>query len=149
MEDKIRQDLKQAQLSKDEAKVSTLRLLLSELTYAKVGKGAEAILSDEEVISVVQKEIKKRRESVEGFRKGNREEQAQKEEAEIKVLEEYLPAQVSDEELTSLVEDSIKEVGASSIQDMGKVMNMVMSKVGQGAEGSRVSSLVKQKLLGS
>ena|SRR3989344_4167824 len=146
MEDQIREDLKQAQLAKDEAKVSTLRLLLSELTYAKVSKGADATLSDEEIISVVQKEMKKRREAVEGFRKGDREEQAQKEEAEIKVLEKYLPAQISDEELTLIVEESIKEVGAKTMADMGKVMSGVMGKAGQGAEGSRVSSIVKQKL---
>ncbi|SRR5258708_4850376 len=144
MQDKLQQDLKQAQLSKDETKVSTLRMLLSELNYARIQKGEE--LEEKEIITVVQKELKKRKEGAEGFRKGDKEEQALKEEAEAQVLTAYLPAQISDEELTKVVEESITNIGASSLQDMGKVMSLVMAKVGQGADGGRVSSLVKEKL---
>ncbi len=145
MENKLREDLKQAQLAKDEVKVATLRLLISELTYAKVAKQTEN-LSDEDVISAIQKEAKKRKESIESFTKGNRPELASKEEAELKILETYLPEQISDEELTKIVEESITETGAASLADMGKVIGLVMEKAGQRVEGARVSSMVRGKL---
>ena len=141
---KIQEDLKQAMLSRDRVKTSTLRLLLSELNYAKIQKSAE--LSDSDILAVIQKEVKKRKEGAEGFRKGNREDAAQKEDDEAKILENYLPAQISDEELTKIVEDIINNTGASSIQDMGRVIGTVREKVGLGAEGARVSNLVRQKL---
>ncbi len=146
MEQKLREDLKQAQLSRNDTAVSTLRLLLSELTYLKVQKQTET-LEDQDIISVVQKELKKRKEGAEGFRKGGNEASAQKEEAEAKVLEKYLPVQMSDEVLTKIVEDTINKLGANSPQDMGRVIGAVMGQVGQAAEGSRVSSKVKEKLL--
>lgn len=145
MQNNIQQDLKQAMLARDEITVSTLRMLLSELKYAEVRKGET--LGESEVIGVIQKEIKKRREAAEGFRKGGREEQAQKEETELVVLEKYMPLQISDEELTKIVEEVINNLGATTMQDMGKVIGEVMAKVGQGAEGSRVSALIRQKLV--
>lgn len=145
MEAKLREDLKQAQLSKDELKVSTLRLLISELTYAKVAKSADT-LSDGDIISVIQKEAKKRKESIESFRKGDREELARREEAELGILETYLPEQISDEELTKVVAESITKLGASGMADMGKVIGMVMGQVGAKAEGARVSAMVRSKL---
>lgn len=144
MLDKIQNDLKKAQLARDEVTVSTLRLLLSEVKNAEIAKGQD--LADSDIINIVQREIKKRKEAAEGFRKGSREEQAQKEEAEAKVLEQYLPVQLSDEELTKIVEEHIKEVGASSLQDMGRVIGLVMSQVAGKADGGRVSALVKEKL---
>ena|SRR5579884_3411216 len=144
MEEKIKQNLKNAQLSRDEVRVSTLRLLLSEMTNARIQKGGD--LKDEDIISVVQREIKKRKESAEAFHTAGRVESAEKEEAEMKVLQDYLPAQMSNEELTKIVEDTINELGANSPADMGKVIGAVMGKVGQSAEGSAVSSIVKQRL---
>lgn len=155
MVDNIQKDLKQAQLARDEVKVSTLRLLLSEIRNEEISKGGE--LSDNEVVTIIQREAKKRKEAAAGFRQGEREASALKEEAELKVLEGYLPAQLSNEELTKLVEDSIteleakgliNEVGAKGIQDMGRVMSVVMSKVAGRSEGSVVSRIVKSKLLG-
>jgi uncharacterized protein YqeY len=146
MEDKLREELKQAQLAKNEVKVATLRLLISEMTYAKVAKSVEK-LSDEDIISVIQKEAKKRKESIESFEKGGRPELAKKEQAELEILQSYLPEQISDEELTKIVMESITNTGASSMADMGKVIGMVMGKVGAKAEGARVSGLVKSKLL--
>ncbi len=147
MVDKLRQDLKQAQLNGDEIKVSTLRLLLSEIQNNQIKKGPEVQLSDEEIISIIQREIKVRKEAAEGFRKGGREDSALKEEAEQKVLEVYLPAQLSIGELTQIVETSINETGATSMQDMGKVIGMVMSKVKGQADGGSVSAIVKEKLM--
>lgn len=146
MEDKLREDLKQAQLSRDEVKVATLRLLISELTYAKVAKTADS-LSDEDIISVIQKEAKKRKESIESFNKGNRADLASKEEAELAILQTYLPEQIADEELTKVIEEVITNTGAKTPADMGKVIGTVMGKVGQRVEGARVSQLVKDKLL--
>jgi uncharacterized protein YqeY len=143
MNDKLRQDLKTAMLARDETAVSTLRMLLSEIKYAEVA-GSE--LNDQAIVSVVQKELKKRREAAEAFRKGDREEQAQKEEAEAKILENYLPTQLTDDQLQSLVDEVINELGATSMADMGKIIPTVMAKAGQGAEGSRVSALVRQRL---
>ncbi|MBI2597175.1 GatB/YqeY domain-containing protein [Candidatus Daviesbacteria bacterium] len=141
---KIQNDLKNAQFARDEVKVSTLRLLLSEVRNAEINKGGS--LSDEDVISLVQKEVKKRKEAALGFRQGGREGSAKREEAELKVLESYLPAQLSNEELTKIVEETISEVGASSTLDIGKVMGMVMSKVAGKADGGSVSQIVKEKL---
>lgn len=144
MVDKIQSDLKEAQLSRDEVKVSTLRLLLSEIKNTEISKGGA--LSDEDIISVVQKEVKKRKEAAIGFRSGGREEAAQKEEAESLILENYLPTQLSNEELTKTVESTITELGATSISDMGKVIGAVMGKVRGQADGGSVSSIVKDRL---
>lgn len=141
---KLQQDLKAAQLARDEIKVSTLRLLLSEIKNVQIAKGGE--LSDQDIVFAVQREVKKRKEAAAGFRTGGREESALKEEAELKILEGYLPTQMQIEELTKIVEESITEIGAKSIPDMGRVMGVVMSKVKGQADGNVVSSLVKQKL---
>lgn len=140
----IQNDLKQAQLARDEVKVSTLRLLLSEIKNAEISKGAS--LEEQDIISIVSKEVKKRKEAAAGFRLGGREEQAQKEEAELKILEVYLPAQLSIDQLTKIVEESINEVGATSVSDIGKVIGAVMGKVKGRSDGSTVSSLVKERL---
>lgn len=142
--DQLQEDLKQAQLARDEIKVSTLRLLLSEIHNVEIQKGG--VVSEGDVTSIIQKEVKKRQEAAAGFRQGGREEQAQKEEKELDILKVYLPTQLSNDQLTKIIEESIKEVGASSIQDMGKVMGVVMGKVKGQADGGMVSSLVKERL---
>lgn len=148
MVDRIQSDLKQAQLAKDEVKVSTLRLLLSEIHNAEIAKSGPPAggLSDQDILSVIQKEVKKRKEAAAAFRSGGREDSATKEESESLILEGYLPAQISNEELTKIVEDTINEVGTTSPQDMGKVMGAVMGKVKGRADGGMVSALVKEKL---
>lgn len=142
--DQIQSDLKNAQLSRDEVKVSTLRLLLSEIHNIQIEKGSE--VSDQDIVSVLQREVKKRKEAAIGFRSGGREESALKEEAELKILEEYLPSQLSNEELTKLVQDTINELGAKSLADMGKVMGVVMGKVSGRADGGTASAIVKERL---
>ena len=144
LQGKIQSDLKESQLARDEVKVSTLRLLLSEIKNAEITKGGE--LLDQDIISVIQKEVKKRKEASSAFRQGGREEQAQKEEAESKVLEGYLPLQLSDEALTKIVQDTINELGVTTIADMGKVIGAVMSKVAGQADGGLVAQLVKDRL---
>ncbi|MBU1031915.1 GatB/YqeY domain-containing protein [Patescibacteria group bacterium] len=142
--DQIQSDLKNAQLARDEMRISTLRLLLSEIHNTQIQKGTD--LSDQDVTAVLQREAKKRREAAVGFRSGGREESAQKEEAELKVLQIYLPAEMDSEELTKIVESTITEMGATSMADMGKVMSAVMGKVAGRADGTQVSTIVKEKL---
>lgn len=142
--DQLQADLKNAQLSRDEVKVSTLRLLLSEIHNARIQKGVE--VSDQDIVLVIRREAKKRKEAVIGFRSGNREELALKEEAELKILEGYLPAGLTNEELTKIVLDTINEMGASTLADMGKVIGAVMGKAGGRADGGTVSALVKERL---
>jgi len=142
--EKLQQDLKKAQLARSEIEVSTLRLLLSEIKNLEIAKGKELI--DQDIISVIQKEVKKRQEASVAFRQGGREDSAQREVAELAILKTYLPDQLSTEELTKIVEESINEVGAKTIQDMGKVMGIAMGKVAGKADGGAVSALVKEKL---
>ena len=148
MVDKLQNDLKAAQRARDEIKVSTLRLLLSEIKNAQIAKNED--LPEEDLISVLQREAKKRKEAVLSFRAGGREQSAQKEETELAILQNYLPEALSEalsnEELTKLVEDNINELEANSLQDMGKVIGAVMAKAAGRADGAAVSALVKQKL---
>lgn len=148
MDAKIKEDLKDAQRAREEIKVSTIRMLLSELTYARVKKGPEAQLDDPEIVAVVQKEIKKRQESIDAFNKGGRPELSEKEQLEMDILKAYLPPQMAEEDLSKMVDEAISTIGASGMSDMGKVIGMVMGKVGQSATSSQVSALVKQKLTG-
>ena len=144
MEEKIKNDLKQAQLMANELVVATLRLLLSEIRNAQIAKG-EA-LSDQEITGVIQKELKKRREAAEAFHKGNREELAKREEAEAAILIQYLPEQIPEEELAAIIDETITTLGAKNVQDMGKVIAAVRAKVGQAADGGTISKIVKEKL---
>lgn len=145
MLDKLTAQLKNAMLSKDEVRVSTLRLLISEIRNTQIAKGHD--LSDEEALEVVAKEAKKRRESILSFRNGGREELALKEESELKILEEYLPAQMSDEELTNLVKRAITETGATTVADLGKVIGNVMGHAKGMASGDRVAKVAKAQLV--
>lgn len=144
MVDKLQNDLKAAQRARDKIKVSTLRLLLSEIKNAQIAKNGD--LAEEDLISVLQREAKKRKEAALGFRAGGREQSAQKEETELAILQNYLPEALSNEELTKIVDEAINELGVSSISDMGIVMGVVMGRVAGRADGVTVSSLVKQKL---
>lgn len=145
MFDKIQNELKQAQLDRDEVKVSTLRLLLSEIHNLEIQRGGK--LNEQDIVSVVQRELKKRTEAAVAFKSGGREELAQKEEVEAEVLKAYLPAQLSDQDLGKIIDEAISTTAASGMADMGKVIGMVMSKVAGQADGGRVSRLVKERLL--
>ncbi len=147
MINQLKDDLKTAQLEKDELKTSVLRLLLSEIHNSAIQKGSE--LTEDEITSVLNREAKKRKEAATAFKNAGREDQSEKEEAELKILESYLPEQVSTEELTKVVTEVINELGANSMQDMGKVIGQVLSKLGTSVDGSRVSQVVKEKLTNS
>lgn len=147
LKDVIQEDLKQAMLDKAEEKLSTIRMLKSALQYHEIQKGGAGYeATDEDVVEVVGREIKKRRESIEMYEKGNRQELADKEKRELEVLQSYLPEQLSEADIRALVDDAISTTGATSMQDMGKVMGILSAKTKGKAEGSVVSSIVREKL---
>lgn len=147
LKDVIQEDLKQAMLDKAEEKLSTIRMLKSALQYHEIQKGgAGYTATDEDVVEVVGREIKKRRESIEMYEKGNRQELADKEKRELEVLQNYLPEQLSEDDIRALVDEAIATTGASSMQDMGKVMGILSAKTKGKAEGSVVSTIVREKL---
>ncbi len=147
LKDKIQEDMKAAMLAKEEDKLSTIRMLKSALQYYEINKGgADYSATDEDVLDVIGKEIKKRRESIELYEKGGRPELAEKEKKELVVLSSYLPEQMSEEEVKKLVEEAVSSTGATGMQDMGKVMGALMPKVKGKADAGLVSNLVKSKL---
>jgi uncharacterized protein YqeY len=139
--ERISQEIKAAMLARDAGRLSTLRLLKSALGYVQIEKKVET-LPDAEVVAVVQKEIKKRRDSAEQFTSGGRPELAAKEATEIAVLETFLPKALSPEELEQLVRATIQELGATSKKEMGPVIKAVQAKAAGRADGKSISSLV-------
>ena len=145
LQEKIQVHLSDAMRSKDALRLSVLRMMKSAVKNKEIEKMKP--LDEGEAFAVLNSLVKQRKDSVEQFRKGGREELAQKEEAEIKIIEEYLPAAASDEDIRRAIEESIQETAASSIKDMGKVMKATLARLaGKTADGSRVSQLVKEKL---
>lgn len=140
----IDQDLITAMKEKEEIKVSTLRMLKSALKNFEIQK--KATLEESDIIKVIQSQIKSRHDSIALYKKGGREELAQKEEKEIEILKNYLPQQLSEEEIRSKVAEIIKEVGAQNIQDMGKVMGKASQEFKGTADMSLVSRIVKESL---
>lgn len=150
LKNKIETDLKEALRAGDSLRVSVLRLALAAIankTIALVKK--DVGLSDEEVSDVLRTEIKKRKDSVEQFRSGGREDLAQKEEKELQILQAYLPPDLAQAELERIVAESVREAGVSGPQDFGKVMKQAMSVLKGRADGSRVSEAVKKALAAS
>jgi uncharacterized protein len=145
--DRINEDLKAAMKSKDSDRLSTLRMAKTALKNREIDK-MEA-LTDEEAIKVLQSLVKQRRDSIEQYQQAGRIELAEKEAAEIKVIEEYLPAALDDAAIARVVEETIVETGASSMKEMGAVMKAVMAKLaGQTVDGKAVNQIVKSKLGG-
>jgi len=140
----MEEELKQARLARNDVRRDALSLLLSSLRSAE--KELQRPLSDDEELQVLQRERKRRHEAAEAFRSGGREEQAAGEEQELAVLEEFMPAPLSEEELEEIIDDAIAEVGATSLNDLGRVMADVMPQVAGRADGSQVSQLVREKL---
>lgn len=146
---KLQEDLTTAIRARDELHSSTLRLTLSAITKEEVAGKEARVLSDEEVLKVIAKEAKKRREAAEAFAQGGRPEQAARETAEGEFLDTYLPKQLSDEELAAIVAQAVEEAraaGAEGPRAMGAVMKIVNPKVAGLADGGRVAAAVKQKL---
>ena|SRR2546430_2063430 len=145
IQDKIQGQMTDAMRAKDQLRLDVLRMMKSAVKLKEVEK--MKALEESEVLAVLNTLVKQRKDSIEQFRKGGREELAQKEEAEIKVIEEYLPAAASEEDIQQAVAAAIQETGAASMKDMGKVMKATLARLaGKSADGGRVSQLVKEKL---
>ena len=146
LKERLDADLKAAMKEKDGVKVSTVRLLKSSIKYREI-ELAKA-LDDAEILGVLASEVKRRRDSVEQYRAGNRADLAEKEEAEIRVLQGYMPAPLSPDELRAKVEEAVRRVGAAGPKDMGAVMKVLLPEVAGRAEGKTVSELVRARLSG-
>ncbi|NOY39164.1 MAG: GatB/YqeY domain-containing protein [Nitrospirae bacterium] len=141
--ERIDSDLKVAMKSSEKIRVSTLRMVKASLKNLEIEKGA---LSDEDVIGVLSTLAKQRRESISEFEKGGRQDLADQERAELAVILNYLPEQLSEEELTGIIQETIRETGASSPKDMGRLMKSLMPRVKGRADGKLVSQKVKELL---
>jgi uncharacterized protein YqeY len=148
LKEQLRSDMVASLKSKDELRLSTLRMALSAITNEEVSGKSARELSDDEVLKVLAREAKKRREAAEAFDAAGRKELADKERAEGVVLDAYLPAQLDDAELVTLVSAAIASSGASGPQAMGQVMKVVTPQVAGRAEGGRIAAEVRRQLAG-
>lgn len=154
LKEKIQEDLNSAIKSKREIETSTLRMLSAAILNKekekryKSGKSEDIPLTDEEITEVVFNEVKKRKEAIELYEKGDRQELADKEKKEAEILQKYLPEQLTEEEVKKLVKEAIAKVGAKEQKDMGKVMAELMPQVKGKADGGLVSKVVKELLAG-
>ena len=148
LKDRLHADLTTAMKARDELTAATLRMALTAITNEEVAGKQARQLSDDEVVKVLTREAKKRREAAEAFAGAGREELAARERAEGEVLAGYLPAQLGDDELAELVRAAVEETGASGPQAMGQVMKVVQPKVAGRAEGGRVAAEVRRQLGG-
>ena len=145
LQEKIQAQMTEAMRNKDQLRLGVLRMMKAAIKNKEIEKMKP--LDDGEAMAVLNTLVKQRKDSIDQFRKGGREELAQKEESEIKIIEEYLPAAASEDDIRKAIEEAIQETGASSIKDMGKVMKATLGRLaGKSADGSRVSQLVKEKL---
>lgn len=146
LKERLQGDLTTAMKARDELRAATLRMALTAITTEEVAGKQARVLSDDEVLTVLTREAKKRREAAEAFDDAGRAELATRERAEGEVLAEYLPAQLTDEELTELVRAAIAESGAEGPKAMGQVMKVVQPQVTGRAEGGRVAAEVRRQL---
>ena len=144
LRDSIASDMREAMKAREPVRVAALRMLMAAVKNTEVEKLHE--LSDDEVLEVIAREAKRRRESIEAFEKGGRTDLVDKESGELAILEAYLPEKLSDDELASLVDQAIAETGASTPKQMGEVMKALMPKLRGRADGAQVSAMVKARL---
>lgn len=144
--DKISDDIKKAMLARDAVRLESLRGIKKEFLEAKTAKGSDGTLPDEKAVQILSKMIKQRKESAEIYTQQNRPELAEAELAQAAIIEEYMPKQLSDEELTAALREIIARVGATSPKEMGKVMGVASKELAGKAEGRAISAKVKELL---
>jgi uncharacterized protein YqeY len=149
LKERLRADLTAAIRARDQVRLRTLRMALTSITNEEVSGDTARELSDDEVVKILTREAKKRREAAEAFESAGRAEQAAAERAEGDVLVGYLPAQLTDDELTAIVSAAIAETGATGMPGMGKVMKTVTPRVAARADGARVAAEVRRQLTGA
>jgi uncharacterized protein YqeY len=143
---RIQDDIKAAMKAKEKARLATLRLISAAIKQREVDERAE--LDDTQVLAVLEKMIKQRRDSIAQYQNAGRQELAEQEQSEIAIIEAYMPEGLSEEEIAAMIEAAIGETGAASMRDMGKVMGLLKPKMQGRADIGKVSGLVKQKLSG-
>jgi len=147
LKQQLQEELKQSMLARDELKTSVLRMLISAINYYEIGKGGAGYsATDEDVVSVIEKQVKQRQDSIEQFEKAGRMELADKEKKEMAILQVFLPEQMGEDELKKLVDKAVLQSGATTIAEMGKVMGILMPKIKGKADGKLVSQIVREKL---
>ncbi len=146
LSDTLQEDIKAAMLAHDEQKLSTLRMLKSAVQYTEINKGLDYKATDDDILDVIGKEVKKRREAIELYEKGGRAELADKEKKELEILQSYLPDQMSEDEVKALIDAAVTQSGATTMQDMGRVMGILMPHLKGKADSGMVSNLVRAKL---
>ena len=147
LEKKLNEDLKNALKAKDAVKVSVIRMLKADIMNAAI-KLKKKALGPDEVLKIIRQHISKHKDSIEQFKKGNRDDLVQKEEKELEILKAYMPKQLSDSELETLVKSTIESLGATTKKEMGKVIKAVLQKAKDKADGKRVSQIASQLLVG-
>ncbi|GIO22098.1 GatB/YqeY domain-containing protein [Oceanobacillus sp. J11TS1] len=143
--DRLNQDMKQAMKNKDKETLSVIRMVKASIQNESIKLGKDTLSEDEE-LTILSREVKQRKDSLQEFKNAGREDLVEKTENELEILEQYLPKQLSDEELTSIIQETMVEVNATSMKDMGKVMGSVMPKVKGQADGAKIKQIVEQKL---
>ena len=149
LKQKISEDLKAAMKNANEFELGVLRMIIAAIHNKEIekrGKGGESVLIDDEVMDVVVKEAKKRKESIDIYKQGNREDLAQKESKELEIIQAYLPKQLSEQELEKIIDEAIKTSGALTIKDLGKVMGLVSKETKGRADSKIISEIIKKKL---
>lgn len=146
LSEKLTEDMKQAMKAKDRKKLSVIRMVRASLQNEAIKLGVDT-LSEEDELTILSRELKQRKDSIEEFEKADRSDLVENLNSEIKILEVYMPKQLTDEELDQLIDQTMDKVNATSKQDFGKLMGALMPKVKGKAEGSKVQQLVKEKLV--
>ena len=146
LQDRLMDDLKTTMKSGDKLRLSVIRMLRAKIKNAEIEK--RDALNDDEVLKVIARDVKQHKESITAFKDGNRTELAEKEEAELAILMEYMPQQMSRDEVVAIVKQVIEEAGASGPQDKGKVMGKIMAQVSGKADGKEVNQIVMDLLAG-
>ncbi|MFA6639181.1 MAG: GatB/YqeY domain-containing protein [Defluviitoga tunisiensis] len=144
LKEKLNEDLKKYMKEKNTLALNTVRLVIAEIKNKEVEKNSE--ITDEEILQIIRKQIKMREDSIQQFRSANREDLAEKEAQELEILKNYLPEDLTDKELDKIIQETIKELNASSKKDFGRVIKEVIQKVQGRADNKKISELISKKL---
>jgi len=145
LQEKINNDLKQAMKNRDTVRVSCLRMVIADMKNKKIAKGKD--LTDEDITSILQKQVKQHKDSIESFKTGNRQDLVDTETKELEIIQSYLPEQLGEDEITQIAKQTIEETAVSGRQDMGKVMGVLMPKLKGRADGKLTSRIVSDLLM--